>query len=638
MPVTYTFANATSAIPLSQLDNNFATPITIGNVVAQLGNTVSTIGNVTLANVTITSGTANGVTQNNSTFGNVTILGGTTNGLTQSNSTLSNVTISSVSTPLTYAEGGTGSSSAFTANGVVYASSTSALATGSNLVWTGTNFGIGTSSPSSRLEVSNAGTNTIKFTNSSASISTYLGANSSNSYIGTPSNVALAFTTNDTEQMRINSAGSVSIGTTANSGKLTISAPYSYSGQNVGISLPGNSGDAYSFIANIAGANCLSSGASYYGGGSWLLDSNSTTFSSLEIAAGGFYWYNGTGTAGTTTTGNTRMTLDSSGNLTVNTGSLNSTAWYGVNSSSIISSGSGSWPLLFGINGSEKMRLDSSGNLGLGVTPSAWSENKALQVNARTSLYSSTDGGAVVGNNLYYNGTNNIYIASSYATAYQQNNLGQHIWYTAASGTAGNAISFTQAMTLDNSGRLLVGQTSSYGGTPGASILQVTSGSGGAQAATFTTAAGSIYTPAVMWNQASTGYLAYFLYGGSNGTNCGSISYNGTSTVYSTTSDKRLKENIVDANSGLAKLSNVKIRSFDWIHNKNNVDFGVIAQELIEVAPEAVTIGVDNPDGTIDKPWGVDTSALVPAMIKAIQELNAEIQQLKAEVATLKGA
>jgi len=55
MAVYYTFGNATAAIPLSQLDNNFATPITIGNVAAQLGNTVATIGNLTLANVTIQS-------------------------------------------------------------------------------------------------------------------------------------------------------------------------------------------------------------------------------------------------------------------------------------------------------------------------------------------------------------------------------------------------------------------------------------------------------------------------------------------------------------------------------------------------------------------------------------------------------
>jgi len=55
MPVPNTFANATTAIPLSQLDQNFATPITLGNTAIQLGNTVTTLNNMTFANVTITS-------------------------------------------------------------------------------------------------------------------------------------------------------------------------------------------------------------------------------------------------------------------------------------------------------------------------------------------------------------------------------------------------------------------------------------------------------------------------------------------------------------------------------------------------------------------------------------------------------
>jgi len=59
MPVPNTFANATTSIPLSQLDANFATAITIGNSSVQLGNTVSTLNNMTLANVTINSGEAN---------------------------------------------------------------------------------------------------------------------------------------------------------------------------------------------------------------------------------------------------------------------------------------------------------------------------------------------------------------------------------------------------------------------------------------------------------------------------------------------------------------------------------------------------------------------------------------------------
>ena len=58
MAVPYTFANATTAIPLSQLDSNFATAITLGNTAVYLGNTTTTIGNLTLSNVTVSSGTA----------------------------------------------------------------------------------------------------------------------------------------------------------------------------------------------------------------------------------------------------------------------------------------------------------------------------------------------------------------------------------------------------------------------------------------------------------------------------------------------------------------------------------------------------------------------------------------------------
>jgi hypothetical protein len=109
----------------------------------------------------------------------------------------------------------------------------------------------------------------------------------------------------------------------------------------------------------------------------------------------------------------------------------------------------------------ERMRLDSAGNLGLGVTPSAWlSTFEALQIGVGTVLYNNTNAnGTFLGSNFYWNGTNNIYIGSNTATSYAQTG-GQHQWFNAASGTAGNAITFTQAMTLDTSGNLLVGITS----------------------------------------------------------------------------------------------------------------------------------------------------------------------------------
>jgi hypothetical protein len=72
MPVTYTFATATTSIPLSQLDTNFATAITLGNTAIQLGNTVATLNNMTFSNVTITSGSVANATMTNGTYTNYT--------------------------------------------------------------------------------------------------------------------------------------------------------------------------------------------------------------------------------------------------------------------------------------------------------------------------------------------------------------------------------------------------------------------------------------------------------------------------------------------------------------------------------------------------------------------------------------
>jgi hypothetical protein len=114
----------------------------------------------------------------------------------------------------------------------------------------------------------------------------------------------------------------------------------------------------------------------------------------------------------------------------------------------------------------ERARIDASGNLGLGVTPSAWSGlGSALQFN----LGSLVMGGAAsvdtyFSSNAFWNGSAWTYIANASATQYLQNVSGDHRWRTAASGTAGNAISFVQAMTLDASGNLGVGTTpTNYG-------------------------------------------------------------------------------------------------------------------------------------------------------------------------------
>ena len=121
-----------------------------------------------------------------------------------------------------------------------------------------------------------------------------------------------------------------------------------------------------------------------------------------------------------------------------------------------------------GGTGSTKLTLDSSGSLGLGVTPSAWSSTlvKAIQIaDNGCSVSSFTTGNTSskilnFNNNAYYDAGGWKYVASSVATSRYELTNGEQRWYTAPSGTAGNAISFTQAMTLDASGNLLVGTTS----------------------------------------------------------------------------------------------------------------------------------------------------------------------------------
>jgi hypothetical protein len=124
-------------------------------------------------------------------------------------------------------------------------------------------------------------------------------------------------------------------------------------------------------------------------------------------------------------------------------------------------------PLKFIVNDTTRATIDTSGNLGLGVVPSAWSAYKAIQTTG-ASFIGYSDGASnnqamVVANAFYDSGANWKYIYTDNASRYQQLD-GQHIWYNAASGTANTNISFTQAMTLDASGNLLVGTTTSPSG------------------------------------------------------------------------------------------------------------------------------------------------------------------------------
>ena len=114
--------------------------------------------------------------------------------------------------------------------------------------------------------------------------------------------------------------------------------------------------------------------------------------------------------------------------------------------------------VVFNTTVQDALTLDSSGNLGLGVTPSAWLTWKAMQVGSRAAFVGNSTA-SFVANNFYYDGADGRYIASATAALYEQS-AGTHKFFTAASGTAGNIISFTQALTLDANRNLLLNGTS----------------------------------------------------------------------------------------------------------------------------------------------------------------------------------
>ena len=148
-------------------------------------------------------------------------------------------------------------------------------------------------------------------------------------------------------------------------------------------------------------------------------------------------------------------------------------------------------PIVFKQYTTEVMRLDASGNLGLGVTPSAWGSGyKAIGINSYADI-ASTNAGTIplsLTQNAYYNGTNWVTKITSTSKRYEISDSG-FIWYNGASATAPNAINFTQAMTLDASGNLGVGETSpsTYGklAVAGTIVAKSTAYATGTTGATF---------------------------------------------------------------------------------------------------------------------------------------------------------
>jgi len=611
----YTIINATTGgFSVKLVGVGPTTGLTIPNgasaVVAWNGSDFIEIGSSTVGNLTVN--------------GNLSVTGTTT--LTGAATLTANPTLS-----------------AGTANGVAYLNGSKVVTTGSALVFDGTKLGVGTT-PAATIHgyVADGGyvlglSGTTKGLRVSTDSSQTLIQGVDNTLIGsyqplTLGGSILVFQANGTtEGMRLTSTG-LGIGTSSPNGRLGIVS----TGGNSRLSIGDTAVSTYSTLLMYGGS----------GKYNFQLGVQNNVNNAFEITP--------STTAGGTTFSTPAMVIDSSGNLLVGTTSVTTgvsgtettltlqgnsagkaasyvavnnagtgSGYFGVgtdNNSYLVAKTNHN--LILGTNNTERARIDTSGRFSVGTTsPTTGGFNPTI---AAKSFTDSSGGGIMVEGsgadatlNLGYDGTS-MFISSSYRTSAGFKPIA---FYTSG----------LERMRITTDGNLFVGTTSiGY-----SRKLGVTSSG---DTAMLQTTGSATSTPCEFWNTATSGDNRFtYFYTEGTPTVRGSIDYNraGGLTRYNTTSDQRLKENIVDAPSAMSLINGIKIRSFDWKETGFHVDHGVIAQELQQVVPEAVSVGDDNEDESVKKPWGVDTSVLVPALVKAIQEQQAIIETLTARITAL---
>ena len=257
--------------------------------------------------------------------------------------------------------------------------------------------------------------------------------------------------------------------------------------------------------------------------------------------------------------------------------------------------------IAFGEGGAEAMRIDSSGNVGIGTA----SPVSKLNVNGGSVTLAETTAGV-------YNIDFQSRTASTNARIqYDQltNTTGQLLFYT-------NGGSLTERARINSSGSFGIGVTpdTNY-------FLTVQSTSDDSK-------------NAVKLNQASTALRTQISFNNPNG-QVGTIQTTGSATSFNTSSDYRLKNTIAPMTGALAKVALLKPVTYKW--NSDGSDGqGFIAHELAEVVPDCVSGEKDAVDADGNPQYqGVDTSFLVATLTAAIQELKAELDTTKARLAAL---
>jgi len=246
----------------------------------------------------------------------------------------------------------------------------------------------------------------------------------------------------------------------------------------------------------------------------------------------------------------------------------------------------------------ERMRIDSSGNVGIGGTPTTY----PLEV-------FDTNGNGIAFKDTTNSVTNFVGAYNSVGISGTLTNHPYALWTNNA-----------ERMRIDTSGNLLWANT---GG--------VSSSVQGIQFNNTT----HPYIQVSGGSDTAFRYRMEFING--NGT-VGTITTSGSATAYNTSSDYRLKENIVEMNGAIDRVKLLQPKRFNFIADADKTVDGFLAHEVQDIVPEAIHGVKDEVDEEGNPKYqGIDQSKLVPLLTKAIQEQQVLIEQLQAEVALLKG-
>jgi hypothetical protein len=285
-----------------------------------------------------------------------------------------------------------------------------------------------------------------------------------------------------------------------------------------------------------------------------------------------------------------------------------------------------------------------TGNVGVGVTPSAWfSTYKAIETGSASLVYPGAATNTQLWNNLFVNTSGNVtYKTTGIGGMYSLGGGGNaHIWYSAPSGTAGTTATLTQAMTLDSSGNLLVGVAS------GTSHILSKNASSGYVAGIDNSGSTTPFGMYINFSAAAPNDTSRLFFSCADTSAArAQIRSNGGIANFSANnvnlSDRREKTNFAPAKNYLDVICAIPVQTFNYIDQNMEDDpgetLGVVAQDVQAVAPEMV---MESNWGTEEEPkmrLSIYQTDLQYALMKCIQELKAELDATKAEVAALKGA